>query len=174
MQQTIDPLLLPQMSVTEKRYPIVLQALKEYEQHVDTVGDDALDGYRALQTRLEMLTEKDLSTYKLWEWWEAEGIEVLAFRVALPDPPRLARRLQDNELAEIIRRLLADVQEEADDEFAQQFSVYLDDWHHRLLQLNAPCYRYAWFLRQKNAQGQWFEHREEALVERLSDGCSAP
>lgn len=46
MQQTIDPLLLPQMSVTEKRYPIVLQALKEYEQHVDTVGDDALDGYR--------------------------------------------------------------------------------------------------------------------------------
>ena len=65
MQQTIDPSLLPQMRVAKGRYPIVLLALKEYEQHVDTVGDDALDGYRALQTQLEMLTEKDLSTYKL-------------------------------------------------------------------------------------------------------------
>lgn len=171
MQATIDPSLLPQMHVAEERYPIVLQALREYEQHVDAVGDDARDGYRALQTRLETLTEKDLSTYNLWEWWEAEGIEVLAFRVALPDPPRLERRLQDDELAEIVRRLRAELHADAADEFAQQFSMYLDDWHHRLLKLNAACYQYVWFTRQKNAQGQWFEHSEAALVERLSGVC---
>jgi len=174
MQQTIDPSLLPQMRVAEERYPIVLQTLKEYEQHVDAVGDDALDAYRVLQTRLEMLTEKDLSTYNLWEWWEAEGIEVLAFRIALPDPPSLERRLQDNELAEIVRRLHVFVPADTADEFAQQFSMYLDDWHHRLLKLNAACYQYAWFTRQKNAQGQWFEHSEAALVERLSGACKDP
>lgn len=138
------------MSLTKSRYPTVLQALMDYEQHVDLLGDDEFEANRALQRRLEEFTEKDLSSYNLWEWWEEEGIEVLAFRVALPDPPCLKRRLRYDELAEIVRCLFGN--EEAADEFAKRFSIYLCDRYHGLLKLNAPFYCYTWFLRKKRTR----------------------
>ncbi|MDR6919108.1 hypothetical protein J2X66_006014 [Pseudomonas sp. 3296] len=163
MRNVIDPSLFPLMSLAKARYPVVLQALLDYEQQVDLFSDDSLEGYRALQIRLVKFTEKDLSSYNLWEWWEEEGIEVLAFRIALPDPPCFERRLRFDELTEIIRCL------SEKDETEDEFSIYLGDWYHRLLKFNGPYYCYTWFNRQNNAQGGWFEYSSEELVECLMD-----
>lgn len=91
MKESVDSSLLPQLAVAEARYPAVLRALMAYAGHVDAHGGGTVDEYRALQHRLEALVGKDLGTYNLWEWWEEEGAEALAFRIALPDPPRRDR-----------------------------------------------------------------------------------
>ena len=157
------------MDVAEVRYPLILALILGYASHIDTYGDSDSAELLKVQQQISAVAEKDVAPYNLVEWWEEEGAEVLAFRIALPAPPQLNRHLTATELDAVVRRLPSGCFA-GRDEFSQAFSAYLDSWYHQLLKLNAPFYVYQWFNRQKSADGQWFEYSNTEKVTLLSTG----
>lgn len=81
--------LEPPLAVAEERYATILASILAYTQFCDTHGDDDNAEYDRLADQLQALSGKDISRFNLREWWEEEGAEVLAFRIALPDPVKL-------------------------------------------------------------------------------------
>lgn len=136
--------LEPQMHVAEIRYPKVLQCIMDYDAYLAAHDDEDKSEYTKLTETLQQLTKKDISTYNLWEWWEEEGAEVLAFRISLP-APKLVRDISKIELTEIIKRLGGDQHSEAgweEQTFEESFRLYLSDYYHQLLKLNFKTYNY--------------------------------
>ncbi|MEO6818569.1 MAG: hypothetical protein ABI266_07285 [Ginsengibacter sp.] len=83
---------------------MILKAIREYATFCDEHGDEENLGYKLLENNLHQLTGKDMSAYNLWKWWEEEGAEVLAFRIALPKPKKV-NSIKREEVHEIAERL---------------------------------------------------------------------
>ena len=114
-----------------------------------------------------------MSAFNLYEWWEEEGAEVLAFRIALPDPPRLEQPLPRDAIADVVSRRMSLFDSPSGrqaDDFVEAFTVYLDSWYLQLLAQNAPHFEHNWFNRQRNRDGQWFEYSNEELTDLLCSG----
>lgn len=157
----------PDIKVAEERYPIVLQAIRDYAKLIDKAGDEHLDGYTKLTTMLHELTGKDMSGYNVSEWWEEEGDEVLAFRISLPRPLKVPDFTKE-ELTEIVTRLKnPELPNGKEDNFAQSFGVYLDQYYHALLSLNFEGYNVRQFQRNKNKEGKYFEYSINEIVEMI-------
>ncbi|MFD1245082.1 hypothetical protein [Paralysiella testudinis] len=170
MGQTISLSLpeayLPDLRTAEVSYPVALSAIEEYTRLVDIEGDESLKAYNALKYKLEQLVGKDLTNTNFYEWWEEEGIEVLSFRISLPDPTKTKSSIDAPAIREIVRFLTSCKPEEFSSQhpFANKFLPFLDDWFHKFLALNAKSYDRRWFFRQKDSNGNWFEHSPDALV----------
>ncbi|WP_412850452.1 hypothetical protein ACL0VS_15545 [Chryseobacterium sp. PMSZPI] len=133
----LRPYIEPNLETAKKRYPEILKLILDYTAHVDLSGDEDSTAYQKLQSTLHQITQKDISQFNM-EWWEEEGAEVLAFRIALPDPEKV-NHLTPEELEEIIFRIENPVIINKDWEeqtFEEQFSLYLDEYYRRFLQLN--------------------------------------
>lgn len=131
----------PDLKTAENRYPEILKLILDYTSHTDLAGDKNLINYQHLETALHQITQKDISRFSM-EWWEEEGAEVLAFRIALPDPVKV-NDLTSEELEEIIFRIESPViinKNWEDQTFEEQFSLYLDDYYRKFLKLNGNPY----------------------------------
>ncbi|MBL3546360.1 hypothetical protein [Chryseobacterium sp. KMC2] len=127
----------PDLKTAENRYPGILKLILDYTAHVDLSGDEDLSVYSQLKSELHSITQKNVSQYSM-EWWEEEGIEVLAFRIALPDPEKV-ENLSPEEIEEITFRIENPVIINKDWEeqtFEEQFSLYLDNYYRQFLALN--------------------------------------
>lgn len=134
----------PRFEIAEKLYPEILNQILQYTTLREQEDDEDNTAYRALANKLHTLTGKDLSSYNLWEYWEEEGAEVLAFRIALPDPPK-TDDISEDEVLEIFRRIghfEASSKDWDERTFAEKFSLYLDGYYHKLLKLNFVGYDY--------------------------------
>lgn len=143
------PRYYPDTQTTERLYPQVLAHLQAFEQWHDEQmllhENEFNHAYQQLQHDLQMLTQKEMDNYQLWEWWEDEGIEVLAFRIALPNP--MIYQLNQDELRDIVD-IIKNHNYPCQSEFENQFCGYFDEYFHQLLALNFPkSYEYAYFLR---------------------------
>ncbi len=81
-----------------------------------------------------------MSQFNLWEWWESEGAEVLAFKIALPNPV-IVENITEEELTEIVTKRLEwfddwMLKKDTDESFKTQFTPYLEDYYHNFLKLN--------------------------------------
>lgn len=158
--------LHPNFELAERLYPEVLKELQQYEDFVDTYGDEEGVVYKEMKERLSKLTNKDLSSYSLYESWEEEGIEVLSFKIVLPAPLKVDG-ITKEELSAIIYQLQnLQVYDEPWEclSFAQRFEIYTDDFYHRFLKLNFKFYNYQQFFG-KQRNGRWLTELE--IVDRL-------
>lgn len=160
--------IAPQMKVAEERYPIVLKAVSGYTDFCDEYGDEDFIEYKRVEGELHQLTGKDMSRYDLWEYWEGEGAEVLAFRIALPDP-LVVKDISREEITEIVTILkVFDASEETEEvTFEQQFKWYLNDYYYSFLKLNCAKYSHKLFMCNKDEQGEYFEYSIEETVNEL-------
>ena len=118
-----------------------------------------------MQGLIQEIAQKDVAGYSLYETWEAEGPEILAFRISLPDPGKL-ENISEEELKEVIHRIkkCEYLDEENDNDFALEFSGCLDNYYHKFLAVNYPKkYKYALFIRQKD--GSFLT--EKQIIEKL-------
>lgn len=158
----------PDMKTAEKRYPIILHLLKDYEQFVDEFGDEDKVAYHLLAEKLDRLTNKKMDEYHLYEAWEGEGIEVLSFRIALPDS-MLINDLSKTDLQNILHKctdLKMCEKPWSEQTFEEQFEIYLDDFYHKLLKINFKNYNYQ-KLFGKQKDGTWLNN-EEIVVKLLN------
>ena len=113
------------------------------------------------------MTGKDMSQYNLWEWWEEEGAEVLAFRISLPHP-KVVDKVTKEELTELVRRLKTFIStDEQDTSLKAQFRYYLNEYYTRFLELNFKSFDHTLFERNKDENGKYFEYTQEQIIERL-------
>lgn len=144
------PRYYPDTQTAERLYPQVLARLQAfecwYDEQVTWHDNEFNHAYWQLQHDLQALTQKDMSKYTLWEWWEDEGIEVLAFKIALPNP-KLTNNIQKDELTHIIQ-MMKDVSYPCNTEFERLFQCHFEEYFTKWLELNFPkSYEYAYFLR---------------------------
>ncbi|MDR2221771.1 MAG: hypothetical protein LBE34_03425 [Flavobacteriaceae bacterium] len=158
--------IAPKMDIAEARYPEILQILLEYTDYCDEYGDEGLVEYKKMEEQLHQLTGKDMSTYNLYEWWEEEGVEVLAFRIALPDPERI-NDLSKEDLAILITKINSfEIKEEVEEElsYEDEFGMYLHAYYHAFLKLNCKKYNPKFFHRYKDSEGNYYEYSTDEIL----------
>jgi hypothetical protein len=156
-----------QLEQAEKLYPEVLKLIMDYTTFCDEHGDEENREYKRLENKLHALTGKDISKFNLWEWWEEEGAEVLAFRIALPDPNKLGSLAKD-EVSEIVKRILTfEEPDQTNSSFEELWKYHLDDYYHELLAINLETYDRQFFMRQKDSRGAYVEYSLAQIVEKL-------
>ncbi|PIF45938.1 hypothetical protein CLU96_2954 [Chryseobacterium sp. 52] len=160
----------PDFDTAEKLYPEILQLILEYTDECDENGDEDHTAYKKLENTLHEMTGKEMSRFNLWEWWEADGAENLAFDIALPDP-KIIDNITKNELSEIVRKLKTfEVPGEDTESFKAQFYsnvCFGNGYYYQFLKLNFKTYNLKLFQRNKDKSGNYFEYSLEETTERL-------
>ena len=157
----------PDFETVEKRYPIALKAIMSYTAYCDENGDEDLVEYNKLADYLHQLTGKDMSQFNLWEWWEEEGAEVLAFKIVLPEP-QYVRDITMNEVHEVVKRLKTDIYTSSEDgSLKELFKYHLDGYYKLFLERNFNTYDPKLFERNINEKGEYFEYTEAQIVQML-------
>lgn len=157
----------PDFETVEKRYPIALKAIMSYTAYCDENGDEDLVEYNKLADYLHQLTGKDMSQFNLWEWWEEEGAEVLAFKIVLPEP-QCVHNISMDELYEVVKRLKTDIYTPSEDgSLKELFKYHLDEYYKLFLERNFNTYDPKLFERNINDKGEYFEYTEAQIVQML-------
>ena len=157
----------PDFETVEKRYPIALKAIMSYTAYCDENGDEDLVEYNNLADYLLQLTGKDMSQFNLWEWWEEEGAEVLAFKIVLPEP-QCVHNITMDEVHEIVKRLKTDIYTPSEDGSLKEiFKYHLDGYYKLFLERNFNTYDPKLFERNINDKGEYFEYTEAQIVQML-------
>ena len=157
----------PDFETVEKRYPMALKAIMSYTAYCDENGDEDLVEYNKLADYLHQLTGKDMSQFNLWEWWEEEGAEVLAFKIVLPEPQCIHNITMD-EVHEIVKRLKTEIYTPSEDGSVKEiFKYHLDEYYKLFLERNFNTYDPKLFERNINDKGEYFEYTEAQIVQML-------
>ncbi|PQA93232.1 hypothetical protein B0A69_13900 [Chryseobacterium shigense] len=163
----------PDFDTAEKRYPEVLQLILAYTDYCDEQGDEDQSAYQKLEDKLHEMTGKEMSRFNLWEWWEADGAENLAFDIALPDPV-VAENMTKDELSEIVRRLKTFELPDGKSFETQFYSnvCFGNGYYYQFLKLNFKKFNPKLFQRNKDKNGNYFEYSQHETTEILwNDGC---
>lgn len=157
----------PDFETVEKRYPIALKAIMSYTAYCDENGDEDLVEYNKLADYLHQLTGKDMSQFNLWEWWEEEGAEVLAFKIVLPEP-QCVHNITMDEVHEVVKRLKTYIYTSPEDGSLKEiFKYHLDEYYKLFLERNFNTYDPKLFERNINDKGEYFEYTEAEIVQML-------
>lgn len=165
----LRPEIEPKLDVAEALYPQILKQILTYTEYVDKNGDEQNLEYKKLESRLHDLTNKNISNYNLWEYWEEEGAEVLAFRISLPDPQK-TDHITKEEVTEIIKRIghFEEPRKESGElTFKEQFSVYLDQYYHDFLKVNFKKHKYSNIFGQQKSKDKtpfWLTDQEKVEI----------
>jgi len=158
--------LEPDWETVERLYPIITALIEKYTEYCDKNGDEELVEYKKLESKLCEMTGKDISQYNLWEWWEGEGLEVLSFKISLPDP-NVLQDISKEELTDIVLKIKTGIKLNSEDNLRNTFSCYLGDFYHKMLKQTFKKYRPEYFNRQKGIDGKCFEYTAEEIVEKV-------
>ena len=158
----------PQIEIARKNYSTIKKKILDYTDYCDENGDEDSSKYKELEYELHKLTGKDMSKFNLWEWWEVDGIENLAFRIALPKPIKITH-ITKEELKEVLTRTNPfEVPKELEnDELLMLLHTNKRYYYHDLLKLNFDTYDYKYFMRNKDKNGNYFEYSIDEIVEKM-------
>ncbi|SET31891.1 hypothetical protein [Hymenobacter actinosclerus] len=159
----------PKTATARSLYPEILRLLLEYADDYEKSGDESSIRYASLESTLHQLTGKDISAYNLWEWWEEEGAETLAYIIALPLPVKTENITRD-ELIEIIHRLKHTSDSTDLDEYEAvdyQFIHCIHEYYFNFLKINFKKYKYSFFNRQQDANGKYFELSSDDIANKI-------
>jgi len=160
----------PDFETAEKLYPEVLKLILTYPEYCDENGDEDNSEYQKLENTLHKMTGKDMSQFNLWEWWEEDGAENLAFDISLPDAKQVSE-ITHSELSEIVRRIKTyEIPDEENKSFKSIFynhTIFGNSYFDKFLEMNFKTYDYKLFQRNKDKQGNYFEYSQDEIVEKM-------
>lgn len=157
----------PDLKTAERLYPEVLQLILAYTDYCDQNGDEYQAEYKKLENRLHQMTAKDMSHFNLWEWWEEEGAEVLAFKISLPEAHKTENTTKE-ELAEIIKHQKTFIKKvENESNFNSVFHYQIEEYYFDFLKLNFKTFDPKLFQNNKDKNGNYFEYSQEEIIEKL-------
>ena len=170
---TLLQALRPDWATAQKHYPLILKRLQDYEAFWDAQPDDTPEAvfdaeYQAMQSYLSELTGKDLSQTWLWEWWEGNGIEVLAFDLAMPKAQKHDNLTQEDLQAFVT--IIHNNEFACENEFQEQFMPYMfyaHNYFRQFLELNFKRHKPEFFNSQKDKDGKWHEPSIEEIVAKI-------
>ncbi|MEP2279520.1 hypothetical protein [Maribacter sp.] len=160
------PELKPNLAIARKLYPVVKQKILDFTEFWDNNPNKAELKHDEVKSDLEKLTGKNLAEFNLWEYWEADGIENLSFRISLPDPIRISD-FKKNELMEVLVKIktFENPEKYEDDEIAMQNWANESSYFQKLIDINFVNYQHKYFNQNKDKNGNYFEY----TVDEISD-----
>ena len=93
--------LEPRIDIAEKLFPQVIELISKYD---DACDEGNVKKIASAIKAINELTSKGISEEDLFEYWGAENIEDVAFKLSVPDPVKVDNITRE-ELLEIIRRI---------------------------------------------------------------------
>jgi len=159
----------PQLERAEEIYPVILKSLLAYTEYVHENGDEDDVEYQKVVQYLTELTGKNIaeSDYAIREYWEADGEHRESFKIALSEPIVVDNVTKD-ELLEIITRIKTiELPDYLKTDFIDEngFEWEICSYYHQFLKLNFKKYKYGFFNRKKDKNGNWNESSIEEIVE---------
>lgn len=92
----------PKIIQAEEIYPQVLNLIHEYDDACDDENDEKCE---EIVRQLSELTGKEITEDDLFEHWEVDGDDQIAFGFSLAEPSLLSSSLSKDELFEIVQRI---------------------------------------------------------------------
>lgn len=163
----------PKILQAEEIYPQVLNLIYEYDNAWDNEDDDKCE---EVARKLSELTGKEITEDDLFEHWEVNGDDQIAFGFSLAEPIVLSTPLSKDELFEIVQRIsnpehddLKEIDENAP--FPKDLMWWrLNDYYIGLLELNLKLPKKfsvaSLFYRQK-VNGEYVEYTPEEILEKI-------
>lgn len=93
--------LEPDIEVTQKIFPAVLELISRYDEACDNNDSQTI---ATVIAEINTLTNKNIREEDLFEYWESESKEEVAFKFSIPAPIKVDTITRD-ELLEIIQRI---------------------------------------------------------------------
>lgn len=155
----ISEVLEPKIHKAEELFPLITSFIKEFE---NTSSETDIETQLVLlESRLSEVTGKDITrhNYNLREYWEADGLEREAFKIALPDPPK-NMVLTKGEVTEIVKRIKTlRLPDELMTDFVKEnkFEWEIIAYYHEMLRLNCNGYDETFFDREQSSDGSYIE-----------------
>ena len=159
----------PDFETAKKLFPKILKLILTYTDYCYNNGDEDNIEYKKLEDKLYEMLGKDMSQFDLWEWWEADGAENLAFEISLPKP-KIVDNITKDELINIVRRRITFEVPDYVDDFKEMFyvnTVFENGYFDKFLELNFKTYDYKLFQRNRDKQGKYFEYSKDEMVNKL-------
>jgi len=158
--------LKPNLEIARKLYPVVKQKILDFTEYWKNYPDKAELQQAQVKLDLEELSRKNLSEFNLWEYWEADGIENLSFRISLPDPIKITD-FEKNELKEILVKIktFENPEKYEDDEIAMLNWANESSFYKKLLDINFVNYEHKYFNRNKDKNGNYFEYTVDEIFD---------
>ncbi|MDU1892167.1 MAG: hypothetical protein E6767_15895 [Dysgonomonas sp.] len=97
----LRPELEPKIEIAEKLFSQIMELISLYDEGYDDSDNERM---QSAVDQMNRLTNKDLKIDNLFEYWEGESQEELAFKIALPEAKRVDG-ISRGELLEIIKRI---------------------------------------------------------------------
>lgn len=162
--------LEPNIKIVSELYPLVKKKILDFTDFWDNNPDDAILKHKEVEDELKILTGKDMSNFDLWEYWEADGIENLAFRISLPNPIKVSD-FKKSELKEVLTRIktFEEPTEYENDEILMLLWANKSDFYTELIKVNFSKYDLKFFIRNKDKKGNYFEYSVDKIIENLWD-----
>lgn len=160
------PELKPNLEIARKIYPIVKQKILDFTEFWDNNPNKAELKHDEVKLNLENLTGKNLSDFDLWEYWEADGIENLSFRISLPDLIKITDFKKD-ELKEVLTKIktFENPEQHEDDEISMLNWANESSFYKKLLEINFPNYKHNYFNSHKDKNGNYFEYSVDEIFD---------
>ncbi len=164
----------PKIEQAQALFSKIVKSLEDYTKYMEQHGDVEFKEFQRLIQQLSALTGKDITSekYNIPEYWEADGLAMESFRIALPDPLKI-NKLERQEIEEIVRRIVDfEVPGYLINAFIQEngFEPAIIDYYHAFLQLNLTHYQYQLFNRRKDKAGNWSDPTVTSIVDYLIAG----
>ncbi len=166
--------LTPNIEIARKLYPVIKKKILDFTDFWDNSPDHAISRHKELEEELHKLTGKDISKFDLWEYWEADGLENLAFRISLPNPIKISD-FKKEELKEVLIKINVFEEPTIEDE-NEEFLMLLwgnkSEYYRALLEVNFKKYDFKYFIRNKDEKGNYFEYSVDEIIEFLWENNS--
>jgi len=159
--------LEPKIDVAEQLFPELMRLISLYDDGYD--NEDRQKVESAIK-QMNLLTNKDINEEDLFEYWEAESQEELAFKLSLPEPVK-AGNISKEELLEIIERIQSfdddGISEVLSDANVPLSSILAEAYYLPLLERNFSYPEpYDLFERQK-INGEYIEFTADEIAEKI-------
>lgn len=163
----------PKIIQAEEIYPQVLNLIHEYDDACDNEDDDRCE---EIVRQLSELTGKEITEDDLFEHWEVDGDDQIAFGFSLAEPSILYTPLSKDELFEIVRRIrdpkhddLRYIEEKA--LFPKELIWWrLNDYYIELLELNLKLpkkFSIASLFNRQKVNGEYVEFTSEEILKKI-------
>lgn len=160
------------IEVITKIYPIIKKKILDFTEFCESNSDgDVIIRHKELEQELTKMTGKNMSSFNLWEFYEYDGLENLAFKISIPSPNFICDFTKE-ELKEVILRIITFEKcpnQHENNDILMLIWANKSYYYRELLKVNFKRYDFKLFIRNKDKNGKYFEYSTDEILEKLWD-----
>ncbi|MDH6307536.1 hypothetical protein M2451_000685 [Dysgonomonas sp. PFB1-18] len=157
--------LEPKIEIAENLFSKIMELISLYDDAYDNSNKEKM---QSAIDEMNQLTNKSIVISDLFEYWEGESLEELAFKISLPDPIKVDH-ISREELLELIRRVQSFEDEGVSDKLMELdvplSSVLSYSYYIPLLERNFSYSEISGLFDRQFINGEYIEYSTEEIAD---------